>query len=234
MFDAADALVAELYSTDEVALYRRLGKDTEDAPRSMGAILVRAHISPKMLVRQGVTQKALEAIVQTVRHRFYSGLVSASEMVGVLAAQSISENATQLNLSSFHNTGLAKQRASVPRVKELVGVSKNPKQTNLVVALVDGRNECPDRAGVVRDRILATHVRDLFARSQMVCKYGKHASGVDVRLVALESLFPPRSGADAGSEGPCFVLRIELDRARMTHHAVSMLDVHLCRGPAWA
>lgn len=226
VLDAANTLVAELYTHDQVALYRQHGKDTEDAPRAMGAVLVRAHISPKMLIRQGVTQRALEAIVQTVRHRFYSGLVSASEMVGVLAAQSISEPATQLNLSSFHNTGLAKQRASVPRVKELVGVSKNPKQTNLVVALVDGLSESPERAGAIRDRILATHVRDLFARSQMVCENGEHASEVDARLVLLEHMFPPPSGSEADCTGPRFILRIELDRARMTQHAVSMLDVH--------
>ena len=224
ILDASEALARELFPED-------LGS------RALGAILVRAHISPKPMIRRGVTQKALAAIVGTVRARFYTGLVSTAEMVGIIAAQSIAEPSTQMTLSSFHNTGLAATKASVPRIKELVSVSRNPKSTTYIVKLLEGpTSESAEFASVVRDRILCTHVRDLVARSQMLCENGERYTETDERLHKLEGVFAEAmraaevheddsNVADAANV-PQFIMRLEMDSACMQEHAVTMLDVH--------
>lgn len=256
VLDRMDALVAELYPDDVV---RQLDPDEQDARkrrkawkchRLVGAALIRAHLSPKRLIRQGVCEAALGDIVAAIRHRFYAGIVSPSEMVGILAAQSIAEPSTQMTLNNFHNAGGA-NKASVPRVKELVAVTRNPKNTVYSVKLLPGMDTSEDFAGSVRDQLLCTYVRDLVARTQMVCENGARVSDTDTRLHALEEAFSEEdaTGGDGGvhnedeTDGPSaakstvedvtgssadlrFVLRIELDRDRMVEHAVSTLDVH--------
>lgn len=234
VLDTQKTLVSQLYP--EASLRSR-----NDGNRIVGAALIRAHLNPKRLIRRGVTTRALEDIVAAIRHRFYAGIVSPSEMVGIIAAQSIAEPSTQMTLNAFHNTGHS-NKASVPRVKELVAVTKKPKVTVYTVKLLPGTDESAEFAGEVRDRLLCTHVRDLVARTQMICENGEFVSGADERLQALEDAFDDGSGPSkgvptastvTGTGGETgrdarlrFVLRITLDRERMVQHAVSTLDVH--------
>ncbi len=56
------------------------------------------------------------------------------EMVGALAAQSLGEPATQMTLNTFHHAGVSAKNVTlgVPRLKEIINVSKNPKTPALV------------------------------------------------------------------------------------------------------
>ena len=59
-------------------------------------------------------------------------------MVGALAAQSLGEPATQMTLNTFHYAGVSAKNVTlgVPRLKELINVSKKPKTPSLTVYLV--------------------------------------------------------------------------------------------------
>lgn len=50
-------------------------------------------------------------------------------MVGALAAQSLGEPATQMTLNTFHYAGVSAKNVTlgVPRLKELINISKKPK-----------------------------------------------------------------------------------------------------------
>ena len=97
---AQDALVRELYPGDGVE-HARGTEDGRATSRAIGAALVRAHLSPKVLIRRGVTCAAFESIVATVRQRYYASIVSMSSMVGIIAAQSIAEPSTQMVLNRY-------------------------------------------------------------------------------------------------------------------------------------
>merc|ERR1719341_2721915 len=59
------------------------------------------------------------------------------EMVGAMAAQSIGEPATQMTLNTFHFAGVSSKNVTlgVPRLKEIINISKNPKAPSLTVFL---------------------------------------------------------------------------------------------------
>ena len=59
------------------------------------------------------------------------------EMVGALAAQSLGEPATQMTLNTFHYAGVSAKNVTlgVPRLKEIMNVSKKPKTPSLTVFL---------------------------------------------------------------------------------------------------
>jgi hypothetical protein len=102
-------------------------------------ILLRAYISPKNLICKNHLQKeTFDFIIKEVRRYFKEAIASPGEMVGIIAAQSLGEPATQLTLDSFHVSGTAaavKATSGVPRLKELLSVSKNIKTPTLKIFL---------------------------------------------------------------------------------------------------
>ena len=60
------------------------------------------------------------------------------EAVGVLAAQSLGEPATQMTLNTFHYAGVSAKNVTlgVPRLKEIINVSKKPKTPSLTIFLL--------------------------------------------------------------------------------------------------
>jgi hypothetical protein len=61
-------------------------------------------------------------------------MANPGEMVGIIAAQSIGEPSTQMTLNTFHLAGVAAKSnmtRGVPRLKELLKATKNPKAVSL-------------------------------------------------------------------------------------------------------
>ena len=60
------------------------------------------------------------------------------EAVGALAAQSLGEPATQMTLNTFHYAGVSAKNVTlgVPRLKEIINVSKKPKTPSLTIFLL--------------------------------------------------------------------------------------------------
>ena len=85
VLDTIDKLCEELFITDNNKGNKLLN------------MLLRMHLSPKqMLLRYGFNRLAFDQIVAQIKMRFYDSIVNPSEMVGVVAAQSIGEPATQI------------------------------------------------------------------------------------------------------------------------------------------
>ena len=60
------------------------------------------------------------------------------EMVGALGAQSLGEPATQMTLNTFHYAAVSAKNVTlgVPRLKEIINISKKPKTPSLTVFLM--------------------------------------------------------------------------------------------------
>lgn len=76
--------------------------------------------------------------------------VHPGEMVGALAAQSLGEPATQMTLNTFHYAGVSAKNVTlgVPRLKELINISKRPKTPSLTVFLLGQAARDAERAKV--------------------------------------------------------------------------------------
>lgn len=89
VLDALDALERELY----VNVHHR--------GTQLLHILLRAYLSPKVsIVKHQLSRESFDYICEQVRGKFHQSLASPLEMVGVLAAQSMGEPATQLSVVS--------------------------------------------------------------------------------------------------------------------------------------
>jgi DNA-directed RNA polymerase II subunit RPB1 len=117
--------------------------------------LVRWHMRPTLLLRLGYSKVALDAFVQQAVLRHWQSWVEPGQPVGVIAAQSIGEPATQMTLNTFHLSGVAAKSnmtRGVPRLKELLKATKKPKATEVVIPLrADLRNKKEEARRVARE-----------------------------------------------------------------------------------
>jgi hypothetical protein len=81
------------------------------------------------MLKHRLTEEAFEWVLGEIEARFHKAVGNPGEMCGALAAQSIGEPATQMTLNTFHFAGVSAKNVTlgVPRLKEIINVSKNPK-----------------------------------------------------------------------------------------------------------
>jgi len=101
-------------------------------------ILLRFNLAPKKsIIINRFSKELFDELISEIKFRYMKSLVHPGEMVGPLAAQSIGEPTTQLTLNTFHTAGTTKANATqgVPRIRELLDVSENPKNPSNVIYL---------------------------------------------------------------------------------------------------
>ena len=89
------------------------------------------------------------------------------EMVGALAAQSIGEPATQMTLNTFHFAGVSSKNVTlgVPRLKEIINISKKPKAPSLTVFLTGAAARDAEKAKNVLCRLEHTTLMKVTANT---------------------------------------------------------------------
>ena len=127
-------------------------------------MLIRHHLNPKQLIKEhNFTKDAFDYLCLNIENHFYKSLVNPSELVGVVAAQSIGEPTTQLTLNTFHLSGVAsasKAVRGVPRIKELLSISKNIKSPSLTIHLNETYASDIAKAEEAKSFIQTTYLSD--------------------------------------------------------------------------
>lgn len=151
--------------------------------------------------------------------------VQAGEMVGPVAAQSIGEPSTQLTLNTFHYSGVASKTnvtRGVPRLKELITVSKTLKTPSLTIPLV--LKPTASELAQLSHQLTSLPLGDLFIESSI---HWDPEFAVDREDSTGGWAHVPPPDAKASP----FLLRIVLDSTSMCHHKISM--VHLINLIEW-
>jgi DNA-directed RNA polymerase II subunit RPB1 len=200
-------------------------------------ILLRMCLSPKPLIlRYGLDHNAFLKVVDLVRCKYHEAISSASEMVGVIAAQSIGEPLSQLTLNSFHVSGsLAATKATrgVPRIEELTRVTKSMKSPSMTLFLVDGCRETKEKAIELKNRITWTTFRDVVKQSKIYFEPNdlKTTIAQDIRLVEAFNKYTLETTTSSTSspamESTPWLLRFEIDRQKMAELDLTMLDLKI-------
>lgn len=93
--------------------------------------------SKKICKYHCLTRTGLVAIIDLIKAKFTQALINPGEAIGAIAAQCVGEPTTQMTLNTFHSAGIKAGNVTlgVPRLQELVEVSRNMKNTNLKIYL---------------------------------------------------------------------------------------------------
>jgi len=126
--------------------------------------LLRFYLAPRRcIIDYRFTKDIFDELLKEVRFKYLKSKVHPGEMVGALAAQSIGEPTTQLTLNTFHSAGTVKAGATqgVPRIQELLAVSRNPKNPLNYVYLDPLITSTLDQAITVQRELQRTTLRDI-------------------------------------------------------------------------
>jgi DNA-directed RNA polymerase II subunit RPB1 len=145
-------------------------------------ILIRSNLSSKQcLLEYRLNSSILKHLLDMIKDKILNAIVNPGEMVGIIAAQSIGEPVTQLTLNAFHHTGGKKgavlTTAGVPRILEIIGMTKSIKTPSMLIYLKEQYCQNKDVALKLKNEIEYTKLEDLILTSKIFYLPDK-ASGV--------------------------------------------------------
>lgn len=192
-------------------------------------IAMRFFFAPKkVIIDMRLSKDMFDEMLKEVHFRSIKAAVHPGEMVGTLGAQSIGEPTTQLTLNTFHNAGSAKANATagVPRIRELLEVTKNPKTPMNIVYLDTSISSSTDETMKKRSSMQKTTLRDI-TKSVRIYYDSDYLLGstsvADDREIleayAKFSVAHPQSGCASP-----WIIRLELDRMEMAARS-SVVDM---------
>jgi DNA-directed RNA polymerase II subunit RPB1 len=203
------------------------------APSKMLQTLLRAYLNPKsIIVDYGFTAKGLKCIEKRVTDAFFKGIAHPSELVGILAAQSIGEPATQMTLNTFHYSGqggITKVVSQgVPRLKELLSASSHIKTPIMDIRVDPSISGDASSVNMLLNEIEVTRLRDIVTETSVYYDPSDAMTGVgeDKKFIdAWHQFEQDTSCVDTGAYSP-WLIRFEFNKLLMLDMGLTMYDVY--------
>jgi len=190
--------------------------------------LLRFHLAPhKMIVEGRFTKNAFEVLMELIVMTHMKSWVQPGDQVGIVAAQSIGEPATQMTLNTFHQAGVASKSAvtrGVPRLRELLKVTQNPKATSLTIYLKPEYRQNKDKAREVVQDLELTVLRNITDKVAIYWDETDERTVVkeDTQLMSFYRQFEMETQSANWSK---WMLRLELNREEMFNRNISIQEV---------
>lgn len=181
----------------------------------------------RIAIQMRLNKLALAHILGEIEARFTRALVNPGEMVGVLAAQSIGEPATQMTLNTFHFAGVSSKNVTlgVPRLKEILNVATNIKTPSMIVYQAD---EAGDQVSAkkLRSMVEHTNLRSVTQATEIYHDPDIQSTNIEQDADFVESYFIiPDDTHDSIELQSRWLLRIILDRQKMLDKTLNVEEV---------
>ena len=153
VIEAVNSMCANNLIVINAAEGDRLAEEAQENATTLFKIMVRSKLCSKRVLKEfRLNELAFRWIIDNIVNEFRGALVNPGETVGVLAAQSIGEPATQMTLNTFHNSGISAKNVTlgVPRLNEILNVAKNIKTPSVTINLKT-RNDAKEATDLISE-----------------------------------------------------------------------------------
>jgi len=197
-------------------------------------ILVDVHLSPKILLNKyNISKEEYETISEIIIDKYNSSKISPGEMVGALAAQSIGEPATQMTLNTFHFAGVsAKSNVTrgIPRLKELIHVSKNIKSPSDLISIKDEYAYDRNKVMYIKNQLEYTILKDIVVSSKIYYDpdYSNYISTIeeDNEMLKIYKEFSLLFDENMDEILP-WIIRFKFNKNLMMEKGITMEDIYI-------
>ncbi|KAI0021106.1 DNA-directed RNA polymerase II subunit RPB1 [Xylariomycetidae sp. FL0641] len=190
--------------------------------------LLRARLCFKRLaVFHRLDKMTFNHVIGELEAQWRRSLVNPGEMVGVLAAQSIGEPATQMTLNTFHFTGISSKNVTlgVPRLKEILNVASNIKTPSMMVYLEENGGT-QENAKKLRSMVEHTNLRSVTGVMEVYYDPDIESTTIDNDADFVDSFFLlPDDSHPPVERQSRWLLRFVLDRQKMLDKGLTVEDV---------
>jgi DNA-directed RNA polymerase II subunit RPB1 len=196
-------------------------------------MLLRATLASKRVLKEHkLSKNSFQWLLGEIESRFNQSIAQPGEMVGAIGAQSIGEPATQMTLNTFHYAGVSSKNVTlgVPRLKEIINVSKKPHTPSLTVYLKKEYAKDSEAAKAVQATLEHTTLLTVTNMTEIWFDPIQPADAERATVVEEDEDFVksyyemPDEEIDISRISP-WVLRVELDREAMSDKSLSMEDI---------
>ena len=193
--------------------------------------LLRFYLAPhKLIGKERFTIKAFDTMCEILVIKNFQSWAQPGEQVGIIAAQSIGEPSTQMTLNTFHLAGVSSKSnvtRGVPRLKELLKVTMNPKAVSLTIPLKKEFRESVDKARQVAQDLELTLLKDIINKTAIYFDPSDTNTVLeeDKDIIEFFNLFEAQKSEGLDMKWSKWLLRLEFDRDIMFKKNISMDDV---------
>ena len=207
------------------------------APSPLFEVLYFFYLTPKdLLINKRFHRNALVILLENVVLKYNQAIVHPGEMVGVIAGQSIGEPTTQLTLNTFHLSGVASKSnvtRGVPRIEEILRLTKNPKNPSLTVYLHQVDEQDQDKANQYSNMLEHTKLVDVVKSVQICFDPNDKSTNIMDDATMLEEFYEFEEMIDEcngdNDNDPSkskWIIRIEMDTETLLDKNITMDDIH--------
>jgi len=218
--------------------YGKLKKIVYVQPTALFEILYFYYLSPKdLLVNKRFHRAAIIMVLENIILKYKQSIVHPGEMVGVIAGQSIGEPTTQLTLNTFHLAGVASKSnvtRGVPRIEEILRLTKNPKNPSLTIHLKPIDEVEQDKATKYANMLEHTKLIDVIKSVQICFDPNDTATTISDDAVLMEQYYEfeqimnecNNTDMETGVSKSKWIIRLELDADSLLDKNITMDDIH--------
>ncbi|KAI1965369.1 DNA-directed RNA polymerase II core subunit rpo21 [Ophidiomyces ophidiicola] len=208
-----------------------ISKEAQESATLLFKAQLRSRLAFKRLVVEySLNKLAFQHVLGAVESRFAKAAANPGEMVGVLAAQSIGEPATQMTLNTFHFAGVSSKNVTlgVPRLKEILNVATNIKTPSMTVYQAPSRSMDKESAKQLRSVVEHTSLRSVTEATEIYYDPDIQSTVIEADRDMVESYFIiPEDVMDDSSRQSKWLLRIILSRPKLLDKGLTVQDVAL-------
>jgi len=228
IIDRVNELMASLEITRGIQEGDTIGQAVEDNAK----IILNAHLrgqlgSKKILCKENLTKQSFDWLLGEIKQRFNKSCAYPGETVGVLAAQSVGEPATQMTLNTFHFAGVGAKNVTlgVPRLKELINVAKKVRTPSLAVYLSGDLGKEQERAKDVQSMLEHTTLNSVTSFTQIFWDPDPVNTRVKEDREWVSEYYELPDEDDNPARCGAWLLRIQLSNKVMTDKKLTVREV---------
>ena len=146
--------------------------------------------------------------------------------MGVIAAQSLGEPATQMTLNTFHLAGVSAKNVTlgVPRLKEVINVAANIKTPSLTIHLDKERCNNQDLAREIQAQLEHTTLSHVVSSASIIYDPDPRHTIIDEDKIFVEIAYDLEDDDELKKLSP-WVLRFKLNPDKMIDKRLSMEEI---------
>jgi DNA-directed RNA polymerase II subunit RPB1 len=218
--------------------FKKLHKLEYCGPTELFEVLYFFYLTPKdLLINKRFHRKAIVMLLETVVLKYKQAIVHPGEMVGVIAGQSTGEPTTQLTLNTFHLSGVASKSnvtRGVPRIEEILRLTKNPKNPSLTVYLKPLDETDREKASKYATMLGHTKLIDVTKSVQICFDPNDSATTIMDDKTLLEQYYEFEDlvnecldqQLDNVNQKSKWIIRMEFDAESLLEKNITMDDIH--------
>jgi DNA-directed RNA polymerase II subunit RPB1 len=202
------------------------------------------YMNPYNLIHNNKYHKdAIVFLCESIINIYKQSLVNPGEMVGMVGAQSIGEPTTQMTLNTFHFAGISSKSnvtRGVPRIEELLTLTKKPKNPSLTIYLDHETSMDIDSSYKAASKIEHTRLIDIVKKAEIYYEPDEYESLIDEDdemmkdYVEFSDIIRKCYGEEESKEdvedvdenNNNWIIRLELNETQMLDMNITNEDIH--------